>query len=1122
MTESLGPVNASEPTILLVATGERLAPALIERLGHHGAQLELAEPADVVTTAFVVAPDVIVLAGEAARDAGEAVLVKLGQQPTTSAIPVILVAEPGLATGRLERFRHGVVSVVDRTASADEMARRIVEVTGELPERPGETQGPLETTSIDDVVALFAQSLRSGILSVSSGPGSPSAQVVLREGRPLTDAIAELVARIKPMLASGQKLSYEFHETAPARISSSELGDGSDATPTALRGVRLLVIQENAARSDRLAQELRAAGAVVAVADGSGAGLELAHDLAPDVVLVDGSGVDGWALEALRAIRRDPLLRFASLLVMDADALWKNPKRPDVGLLSAKVEALLEPDRDVAARASKQPMVGTRLEVLGPVRLLRALVKTEIGLAITITHPRVVAQMDVADGLVVGASVRAPSGGAPTAEGPAALATVLGLASGRVSIVRASSPRSATIMAPVDAAIAAADAERPAIAPSLPPPEPETRPVRSSLPSLAPGELPSLVGKLEALLSDLKAMDQEPMVVPPAAPLPSVPGPRAAAALPAPVMDQLRRRMRSSSSKLAAVTDADARAHGYVPMPGVVVAPGVPRPMPRAAAKPLAGTPTAVSPSGARVPPPGLRLPPPKPGIAAPGVAAPRAPIAASPTTRAVPPPRHITASHTVPVSSHVTTAPGIPAPSSPPPPPPPRDVAADAARARRKATLVGIPSPVRDALPRASAEPSDTAIEIGAPSPPEARTPIRTAPPPPPEPGTPIDVDAPAAREQGTPIDVPLVPARDGGTPIDVALPDDGDPDGTPIDFEVPPHSEHPTPMPPSRPGAAAPPIPPAPRPPIPKTPSASIIVDPSLAPPARPDLPITDPLVELPPVAGVPTAITQVAPEARRSGRPGWVLPVAALSMVVVTAAIGVGVMSLVRGGDAGPTVTALPVAPAVPVPAVPTAPIPPTAPPAAPTVTAPPVVASPPEETVAPPTAPATAAPVVAPPAAPTAPAPRAEGEPLEGRATDFDLAALGIAPVDAPGGRRARTRRVSALLASASRHRAQSELEDAEADYRTVLGMDAENPRATAGMSMVAGARGDDARALVFARRLVQLRNSYPNNWVFLGDAYADAGDTAAARACFERALELDPAHRDARARLAALR
>ena len=50
-------------TILLVAEGEGLVPALAERLAQHGVQVELATTTAVVTTAFVGAPDVVVLAG---------------------------------------------------------------------------------------------------------------------------------------------------------------------------------------------------------------------------------------------------------------------------------------------------------------------------------------------------------------------------------------------------------------------------------------------------------------------------------------------------------------------------------------------------------------------------------------------------------------------------------------------------------------------------------------------------------------------------------------------------------------------------------------------------------------------------------------------------------------------------------------------------------------------------------------------------------------------------------------------------------------------------------------------------------------------------------------------------
>ncbi len=445
--------GGEELTVLLVAEGERLAPALRERLAMHGVGVFDCTADKVVDTAFVVAPDLVVLAGSAAEDGGIDALTALAERPATAALPIVLVSDHARAPSS---FRHGVVAVIERTASADELARRIAEVARELPERTGETRGTLGDGSIGELLELLAESLRTGIFSVT-GPNGTSARVVLRADRPATEVIEQIVERLRPLAGETGELQYEFHETPTGRLGALDLGVDEDTLALShLSRDRLLIIEQNPARADLLAQGLRAYGARVAVADGLGRGLELAREMSPDVVIVDGTAMDGWALEALRKIRRDPWLRWGSLLLVDAARLWREERRPDITMLAASVDALLRADRDLAERAARQATLGTRLELIGPVRTLRALVETRLGLRVRVLHPRVIIDIDLSDGLVAGASARIPGGSAPPVDGPAALATLFAISSGRVQVERAEAPRHANVMAPLDDALAAA------------------------------------------------------------------------------------------------------------------------------------------------------------------------------------------------------------------------------------------------------------------------------------------------------------------------------------------------------------------------------------------------------------------------------------------------------------------------------------------------------------------------------------------------------------------------------------------------------------------------------------------------------------------------------------------
>jgi DNA-binding response OmpR family regulator len=496
------------PTVLLVGEGERMKDALVAALERHQLMVEWVATHQAVDAAFAAAPDLLVLLGDAAADDGRPVLTRLEQTPATATIPVVLLSSaPGLDR-RVKAFRHGVVAVVPRTASADGMARRLAQLARELPERSGETAGELGEGSIDELVALFSQQLRTGILAVSAADDQAgSAQVVLRAGRPVTEVIEELVARLKPLAeAQAGPLRFEFHESTSARLSLLDDEDAEGDDLSALRERRVLLVEQNPARADVLVQELRAHRALVVVVDGQGTGLDRARALDPEVVILDGSGVEGWALPTLRALRRDPRLRWASLLVVDAAELW--PERaagPELGRLAASVRSLVRADRELGERAAQGASFDTRLEVIGPSRTLRALTGTGLGLRLTVGHPRVRVEVDLADGLVAGARALAPSSGREVAKGPAALAALLAIGSGRVHVERKDAPASADVMAPVDDAIAAAGREKAPIRPSIPPPAGTSEPPRASKPAEPASPAPEkLIGRLEELLERLQ------------------------------------------------------------------------------------------------------------------------------------------------------------------------------------------------------------------------------------------------------------------------------------------------------------------------------------------------------------------------------------------------------------------------------------------------------------------------------------------------------------------------------------------------------------------------------------------------------------------------------------------
>ncbi|MCB9593179.1 MAG: hypothetical protein H6719_10640 [Sandaracinaceae bacterium] len=1003
-------IPLDEPTVLLIAEGERLAPALAARLVERGMLVEQSSIDEAASTAFVAAPDLVVLAGVASTDGGLELLAELGSRPGTSTLPVVLIADPEEDRPLRSTFRHGVVGVIDRTASADEMARRIEEIVRELPERDGQATGHLEETSLEEVVALFAESLRSGILSVA-GTSGPSAQVMIRADRPVHEAIAELVERIRPLLGAGDPgpLRYEFHESPMARLSTLDVFDEPDqGRDLDLEGRRVLLIEQNPARSDVLAQALRAEGAVLVVIDGAGNGLELAHDLMPEVVLIDGGGVEGWATPALRAIRRDPWLRWASLLIVDADRLWANPRRPDIAMLAPNVAALVEPDQELAARVRARASTHARLDVIGPVRLIRALSATQLGLRLQVQHPRVRVEIDLADGLVAGASARA-RGRAESVDGLEALSTLLGLGSGRVHISHEEAPRTANVMTPVDDALAAAAAERPAVAPSIPPPS--IAPPPPDPPKSDPAtSLPNMMRKLEVLLDALSRSTPSASAGPRGDDLPpadedAFDDEEITGLYEARLVDRLRKRVQHVGPRPATVAPPPPPPTGVMGLP----------------------------PPKARIPKPGERPPPRKPPPPKGGLP-PKAPRAAPET----PPAQSGRRRRPIRAGQRTLVLGSVQSDGSPPPPQAPP-------------VQMAVPEPPPDDEP----ELEDATLEGVVPV-------IEAAPPPTSEPAPPLEEWEAVAEVAPAPFE-PVAPMH--------AAPE-------------------PEPLPP--PVAPAEP-PPAAMEPAPIDPFA---MDEALAEPVVPGL----------------------------STRPiGLWLAGGAVGLALLAGGVGLAVWAL-SGSEAAPVATTEdPPAPEADVdPDEPTeiAPAPEATDPVAADPAAPdPLAAEPVEADLPEPDAPA---PTPAPPAGGTpgtaGPGP---GEPLEGDDADFDLSRLGIPSIPPPDSRRRRNRLRTQLIQRANRLRRDGDLDEAERVYHQLLGTFPEDTRGAAGLARLHVERGEPARGIVFAQRLVRLRPRFANNWVFLGDVLRDAGNRDAARRAYEHSLELDPRRSPARDRLAQL-
>ncbi|MCC6874656.1 MAG: hypothetical protein IT378_10155, partial [Sandaracinaceae bacterium] len=242
----------------------------------------------------------------------------------------------------------------------------------------------------------------------------------------------------------------------------------------------------------------------------------------------------------------------------------------------------------------------------------------------------------------------------------------------------------------------------------------------------------------------------------------------------------------------------------------------------------------------------------------------------------------------------------------------------------------------------------------------------------------------------------------------------------------------------------------------------------------------------------------------------RPKRVSPIAWVA-VAGAAVLGVGIAAfvLLRSADrevaaAGPTELASAPRQAAPATQRVEVPVEPPRP-----VVTPPAAAAPPEEIM---------------PAPEPAPAPEGElapsaVEPASGGASNEPAAAATGEASATPSPAEQAASEIDTLIRTANSHRAQGRFPQAEQTYLIVLNRDTRNARALAGLSRVAMERRDWRSAVLWARRLTEVRPSSAGNHVLLGDAHAAAGNRAMAESAWRQALAVDPRNRVARERLA---
>jgi len=452
------PDQEHRPTVLMVGQGEPMQTALGESLRRHGISVAVSATAELEQAVRVYAPDMVVLIGDAAIRGGENVVRRMAVNRATDVLPVAVVSNDAVLKDEARDFRSGAVAVVPRGAGADSIARQLAELADEVPRRPGFVTGALDDSNLQELLDLVCDETKTGILSVRSPNGVLDGMpLVIETERSSEQQMEQILDRLREAVANDETLEYEFHETTGGRLSTlPSAAPPRNVDLKALYGSRVVVLDSNELRAEKLATVLSSRGVQIAAADFSTAVIPRIREVDPQVVVLDSSAVGGQGVDFVRAMRKDPQLRWASMLVVRWEDFWptsESDAEPDLPQLASRLLPMIDQDAEQARRAEREVDFDTRLELIGPGRLLRALGSVPGVRRVSISGSRRNIDVDIADNSILGAYATLDEGTKQTLQGIPALLSLWGLNAGRVSVREQDLPSVANIMMPVDEAL---------------------------------------------------------------------------------------------------------------------------------------------------------------------------------------------------------------------------------------------------------------------------------------------------------------------------------------------------------------------------------------------------------------------------------------------------------------------------------------------------------------------------------------------------------------------------------------------------------------------------------------------------------------------------------------------
>ncbi len=283
--------------------------------------------------------------------------------------------------------------------------------------------GPVGEEALIRIIDFARDSQRAGFLTLRGG--AQEERFCFLPGRNADAALRDLIRRAYPLLGS-RDLECDWDEMLPTQL----CGLSAETSESSLRELRFAILDVDEARAKILGTALTSQGAKVALCSRSSGGLQRARTLDPEIILVPHRVLSDSAFQLLSRVRKDLVLRWASILwVPDADtrlAPLALAKR-----IAAGAETVLGVDRELEESVLGDGDVSTRLEKIGPSRLLRGIGRAIDHASVHVEGPAGEVQIELSPRMIAGASGES---GPRQFQGIEALSALLALDEGDVRI----------------------------------------------------------------------------------------------------------------------------------------------------------------------------------------------------------------------------------------------------------------------------------------------------------------------------------------------------------------------------------------------------------------------------------------------------------------------------------------------------------------------------------------------------------------------------------------------------------------------------------------------------------------------------------------------------------------